>query len=153
MRRPLALAAITLMATSTVLAACGSTDGATVSTADYCELIRSYQDDGDAFDSLFSSPDADPATLKAGFEKMGSMIDDLSAKAPADIKTDVDLVAKATNALIDLLEKYDYDFMAMVADEEASAELESLMGGADVGAASERLDAWGQTNCGIEPGS
>ena len=152
MRRSLALAGITLIAGASLLVACGDGDAA-MSTADYCKLILTYQEEGDAFDTLFGGDEMDPAAMKAGFEKMGGMIDDLSAKAPAEIEADVALVAKATNALIDLLEKYDYDFMAMVADEEASAELESLMGGADVGEASARLDEWGQTNCGIEPGS
>jgi|GEM_PF-3344731 len=144
------------MVGASVLVSCGDNStggGAAMSTEEYCDLIRTYQDEGDAFDTLFSAADADPAQMKAGFEKMGGMIDDLSSKAPADIKADVEIVAKATNALIDLLDKYDYDFMAMVSDEAASAELETLMGGDDVGAASERLDAWGETTCGIEPGS
>ncbi|MEY2754174.1 MAG: hypothetical protein RJB65_532 [Actinomycetota bacterium] len=173
MRRSLALTGIALLAGSSLLVSCGSDDAAVsvgtaamttdeaatttadaaMNTAEYCDLIKSYEAEGDVFDTLFTGADTDAAALKAGFEKMGSMIDELSAKAPTEIEADVEIVAKATNALIDLLASYDYDFMAMLADPEASTELETLMAGADVGEASARLDEWGLTNCGIEPGS
>lgn len=153
MRRTHIIALTGVLLGAGLLTSCGSTNDAAMSTEEYCDLITTYENEGDAFEALFSGEEPDPVATKAAFEQMKSMIDNLAAKAPAEIKADVDTVSKATTLLIDLLAEYDYDIMTLIGDAGAGARLEAAMGSADVEAASTRLDAWGEETCGLTPGS
>ncbi|MEI8237891.1 MAG: hypothetical protein WCI22_00590 [Actinomycetota bacterium] len=142
------IAAVAL--TGSAASACSSSSG-TLSTADYCQKIKNYKADAAKFDSVFSSNNPDKAQTKAAFETMSKMLKDLADTAPADIKPDVTKVVGATDKVIALLAKNDYDMVKVSANTADVAALKVVLADTTVSVASSHLDAYGTTNCGIVP--
>lgn len=128
------------------LTACGDEKGG--ADGQYCDLIREYEQDSSDFGAVFSDPDATPETLKQGVDELVSAIERLRDAAPDEISADVDTVTETIASIADVLEKYDYDFMALATAPEA-AELQARFDSDEVTSAGERLDAYTTATCGV----
>jgi hypothetical protein len=132
------------------VSACSS-GGSTLSTKDYCQKIKDYKSEASKFDSVFTSNTPDPAKTKIAFDTMSSMLKDLSATAPTEIKADTAKVVDATDKIIALLAKNGYDMQKVSANAADVKELQTVMADTSVSDASKRLDTYGQSKCGIAP--
>ena len=134
-----------------------TTDGTTAGSvnpefADYCAQIQSYKDETNAMDSLFGGSDLPSVDdMKAAFGKVQQMLQDLEDKAPAEIKADVATVNAATTDLINFFIENDYDFTKIATDTSLATEFQGIIDNSDASDAGDRLDQWGQENCGIDP--
>jgi hypothetical protein len=152
MKRFIILAS-TVITFGSLAVACGSSGSGSgaISEKAYCQLIKDYKADSSKFDAVFSSSTTpDPAKVKEAFGSMQGMLKNLADKAPAAIKADVTTVVTATDKLIGLLSKNDYDFTKLSASADAQ-ELQTVMSDTKVSEASGRLDKYGQDTCGIAP--
>ena len=151
MKRSIAIAAG--LAATLALVACGDDDeGGSGSSSDYCTLIVSFQEKSDVVDDVLSSSDSGPADVEAAMNAVKPMIAQLRSAAPAEIKADVETMAVATLRMIEIFAEYDYDFMALSTAPEV-AELEDLTNSAEIEAASDRLNDYEETTCGLAPES
>jgi len=144
--------ATTAVLTLGLLAVTSCSSDAATSSADYCEMIRTYQADSDTYGDVFDAATPDPAAVEAAFRAISAHIDALSAKAPASIKTDVAAMSDATHQLIDLFEKYDWDSVALAQSDDLEA-LSTLMDSDAINSANERLEQYSEETCGIDAGS
>lgn len=120
--------------------------------ADYCAQIQNYKDETDAMDSIFNSSDLPSVDdMKAAFGKVQQMLQDLEDNAPAEIKADVATVNAATLDLINFFVENDYDFTKIATDTSLATEFQGIIENSDASDAGDRLDQWGQENCGIDP--
>lgn len=143
---------LTLVAT-TALSACGDDSSKSGSAASYCDRIKAYKSTADSFDSVFDGTEAPKADdVKKAFTTMQTMVHDLQNGAPADIKADVDTMASTMDSVVTLFAKYDWDLTALSTSADMAA-LQEQLGGTEMQAVTERLDAYGETTCGIPPGS
>jgi|CXWK01.1.fsa_nt_gi hypothetical protein len=151
MKRSIAIAAG--LAATLALVACGDDDeGGSGSANDYCTLIVSFQEKSEVVDDVLSSSDSSPADVEDAMNAVKPMVAQLQSAAPAEIKADVETMASATLRMIEIFEQYEYDFMALSTAPEL-AEIEELTSSAEVEAASERLNDYEETTCGISPES
>lgn len=150
MKRSIAIAAG--LAATLALVACGDDEGGSGSGNDYCTLIVSFQEKSDAVDASLSSGEPNPADVEAAMNAVKPLIAQLQAAAPAEIKDDVAMMASASLRMIEIFEQYDYDFIALETAPEL-AEITDLTGNAEIEAASERLNGYEETTCGITPES
>jgi hypothetical protein len=139
------LTAVALLA-PTALVACGGEKGG--ANGEYCTLIRAYETDSNNFGDIFNDPDATPESLKEGVDELVAAIDDLYDAAPDELKADVDSVRGTITLVAEVLQKYDYDFMALATAPEA-VELQAQFGSEEVVAAGERLDTYTTETCGV----
>jgi hypothetical protein len=143
-RRVLTAAAVLLVPTA--LVACGSEKGG--ADGEYCTLIRAYETDSNNFGDIFNDPAATPESLKEGIDELVAAIDTLHDAAPDELKADVDAVRGTITMVSDVLEKYDYDFMALATAPEA-VELQARFESDEVVSAGERLDTYTTETCGV----
>ena len=141
-----ALAAAALLLAPAALVACGSEKGG--ADGEYCTLIRAYESDSNNFGDIFSDPEATPETLRQGIDDLVVAIEKLRDAAPAELKSDVETVTGTITLMADVLDKYDYDFMALATAPEA-AELQARFESEEVVSAGERLDAYTTETCGV----
>ena len=66
------------------------------------------------------------------------------ADAPGEIQGDLEIVRADFDALVDTLEEFDYDFFA------ASEAVDAITDTAEVDAATDRIDAYVESACGID---
>ncbi len=132
---------------TTVFAGCGDDTKSGSSSGAYCAKIKDYKDKSDELDAVFTdAPDA--TKVKEAFTTMQSMVHDLKTGAPAEIKADVAAMSAAIDNVVAIFSKYDWDFAALAAAPEF-AELQDQIAGADMQAASDRLESYSATTCGI----
>ncbi len=132
---------------TTVFAGCGDDAKSGSTSGAYCARIQEYKDKSDELDAVFTdAPDA--KNVEAAFTKVQSMVHDLKTGAPAEIKADVDTMSDAIDNVVAIFSKYDWDFAALAAAPEF-AELQDEFAGADMEGATERLEAYSETICGI----
>jgi len=113
----------------------GSGDG-----SDFCNLARQFSEATNGMDP------SDPAQFKKGMQDMGGVIDKLADIAPDDIKDDMKGAAESIHSLLDVLEKYDYDMVALAANEEDMATATAAM---DSNPSMEAVDAYMADTCDI----
>lgn len=153
MKRSIAIAAG--LAATLALVACGDDDNdkdSSGSGSDYCTLIAEFQEKSDAVDASLSTMTPDPAQVEEAMSAVKPMIAQLQSAAPTEIKADVEMMAAATLRMIEIFEDYEYDFVALETAPEL-AEIETLTNDAEIAAASERLNEYEETTCGIAPES
>lgn len=124
------------------LSSCGSSSD----SADFCKTIESFSDFGDG-DIFTGTDDAD--ALRSQVDEAKKMLNELESAAPSEIKADATLMKQSWNDFAGALEDADYDFVALLSDENAMAAMEK-MGSADVQSATERLGDYAQEHCDIE---
>ena len=148
MKRSISLIAGAVLAT-TLIVSCGDDDksGAS-STGDYCAKIATYVAKSDELDSVFTGT-PDPAKIEDAFTTMQAMVTDLKSDAPAEIKADVTTMSTAIDSVVKIFSQYDWDLVALASAPEF-ATLQQDLQGADMTAASDRLQAFSQDTCGIE---
>jgi hypothetical protein len=101
----------------------------------FCALLQRFDQENPGGD-LASDADYD--------ELLGAM-NQLQDAAPKEIDADVDTVAENLKAYADLYKKYGYDADKADADPKS----EAILGDQDFAAASDRLDAYTSTVCGL----
>ncbi|HAN35296.1 MAG: hypothetical protein KAY11_11225 [Ilumatobacteraceae bacterium] len=127
---------------------CGDDDKSSGgSSGDYCARIAAYKAKSDELDVVFSDT-PDPAKVEDAFVTMQTMISDMKNGAPAEIKADVITMSAAIDNVVAIFSKYDWDFTALAAAPDF-AELQDQLAGADMQAASDRLEAYSTSVCGI----
>ena len=148
MKRSIALIAGAVLAT-TLFAGCGddATSGSGGSTATYCAKIAAYKAKSDELDSVFTG-EPDAAKIEDAFTTMQSMVHDLQSDAPAEIKQDVTTMSTAIDSVVKIFSQYDWDFVKLASAPEF-ATLQEELAGADMTAASDRLEAFSTDTCGI----
>ncbi len=148
MNRSISLIAGAVLAT-TLFVGCGddakSSSGS--STAAYCGKIAAYKAKSDELDSVFTGT-PDSAAVEDAFTTMQSMVNDLNKNAPAEIKTDVATMSGAIDNVVKIFSQYDWDFVKLASAPEF-ATLQSDLAGADMTAASARLEKYSSETCGI----
>jgi uncharacterized Zn finger protein len=145
-------ATVGVLAVLGVMTACGdsksSGSSGSSSDAEFCAKVKAYRDQEDDFDQVME--EADAAGMKTMFNKMQDILQDLDDDAPAVIAADIRTVREVTDKLVEVFDKYDYDFVRLAAAPEF-AELSEVMDGDKLTKATERLDKWGVETCGFEP--
>jgi len=148
MKRSISLIAGAVLAT-TLFVGCGddAKSGSGGSTAEYCAKIAAYRAKSDELDAVFTgTPDA--AKVEDAFTTMQSMVNDLKSDAPAEIKQDVTTMSAAIDSVVKIFSQYNWDFVALASAPEF-ATLQEELAGADMTAASDRLEAFSSDTCGI----
>lgn len=148
MNRSISLFAGAVLAT-TLFVGCGddAKSGSGSSTATYCTKIAAYKAKSDELNSVFTgAPDA--AKIEDAFTTMQSMVHELKSNAPAAIKNDVTTMSTAIDSVVKIFAQYDWDFMKLASAPEF-AKLQEELAGADMTAASGRLEAFSSDTCGI----
>ena len=150
MNRSISLIAGAALAT-TLIVGCGSgsKSGSGGSTAAYCAKIAAYTAKSDELDAVFSGT-PDSAKIEDAFTTMQSMVHDLRSEAPAEIKGDVTTMSAAIDSVVKIFAQYDWDFVKLASAPEF-ATLQKDLQGADMSAASARLEAFSSDTCGIAP--
>ena len=148
MKRSIALLATTVFAT-TLFVSCGddATSSSGGSTATYCAKIAAYKAKSDELDAVFTGT-PDSAKIEDAFTTMQSMVNDLKSDAPAEIKNDVTAMSNAIDSVVKIFSQYDWDFVKLASAPEF-ATLQEELAGADMTAASDRLEAFSSDTCGI----
>ena len=139
------------LATVTMLGACGDdSGGGAVSEKAFCGMIQDYKDKADSFDSAFDS--TDPKDIENAFTTMQGVLHDLDDAAPAEVKEDLGVMVESVDRMIEIFDKYDWDFTKLATAPEF-AELSAELEGQAMSDASDRLDAYSKDTCGIDTGS
>ena len=125
----------------------GRTDaGGGEAAGDYCAALADFKA---ATESANATDDtATPEQLEASFTGVEQQLDPLIAAAPEEIEADLELLASGTRELIDALAASDYDVEAFALDE-GNQELVANLDSEEYTAAGERIDAYGERECGI----
>jgi hypothetical protein len=104
----------------------------------FCELVMTYSDRVSGLSRATSTP----AQVRQLAGELGSAIQQAVAVAPAEIRSDVSLVAAAANDFLAGLQRAGYDMNRL-----PSESLQRFQA-PDVQAATQRLTAYGQSVCG-----
>ncbi len=131
-----------------LLSACGDDDGGG-SAASFCDAVRAFDEQGSTMSLIFSG-NASPEELEAAVATMGGELDSLRASAPSDVKADVTTVTNGFKEVFRLMGEYDYDIIAL----SASAEFQEFQASQSdaMDAATDRLDAYTERECGLVVG-
>lgn len=130
-----------LVAATLALAACGGDDGS-ASAGDWCTLAQRLEDNDTAFEGMLGD---DPDVVKDSIDELRDLLDEAARTAPDEILADVNTSADGVDALAGLIEDADYDITQI--DEAALAELDVL--GDEMNAATDRIEQYNETECGI----
>ena len=120
----------------------GSTAGSSSdgSTADsWCD----FADEADVVDEILSSLGSDSSDVEAGITQMELFVQRLPDEAPDEIKEPARKLAEGTQIMVDAIKAADYNIF----DADLGF-MQDLTLEADLDAASEKLDAYTETNCG-----
>ena len=117
-------------ATSEVLGTAGADD--------FCGLFSANQDLLNEFDFF------DPAQVEEWFAMSRSLLDEAIDKAPDEVRSDLEIIRADYDPLLEALEANDFDFFA------ASDAIDALET-PEADAASDRIDAYVEAACGIDP--
>ena len=122
-----------------LFAACGgsSSDGSTADS--WCD----FADEADVVDEILSSLGADSSDVEAGITQMELFVQRLPDEAPDEIKEPAKKFSEGTQMLVDAIRAADYN----VFDADLGFMQDSTLE-ADLDVASEKLDAYTETNCG-----
>ena len=110
---------------------------------EFCSLLKKVSED----DSLLSSTDTAPATLKANFTEILGTGKELESKAPNEIKADVSAFVSFFKEFDAVLRKVDYDIMKLGEDAATAAEFQKLS--VEFEPAVNRLTQYTEKVCGI----
>lgn len=105
---------------------------------DFCSFYAQNLDLAQEFDFF------DPAQVEQWIGTSAGLLDQAIDDAPGEIRADLEIVRADFDALVDTLEEYDYDFFA------ASEAVDAITDTAEADAATDRIDAYVESACGID---
>jgi len=136
---------------ATANSSAGSELTASSSPPTFCEAARAANAASDLQQQLFQGTDPPPAVaVQAVVEDFGDRIAQMNALAPADIKSDVQVIDQAANQLLTVVRASDYDVSKMTSTPEF-ATLNATFASADYQAAQDRFQTYIDTNCAAAP--
>ena len=113
---------------------------------DYCARILAFKAESEAFNPDFTN--GKPEDLKAAFTQMAASLHDMENGAPAEIAADVKVEADYIDAMIEILDKYNWDVTASMSDEDYQ-KLGEINSDTAVADANDHLKAYSEETCGI----
>lgn len=113
---------------------------------DYCARIVAFKAKSEAFNPDFTN--GAPEDLKAAFNEMAAALHDMEKGAPAEIAADVTVEADYIDAMIEILDKYEWDVAASMSDEDYQR-LSEINSDTAVADANDHLKAYSEETCGI----
>ncbi len=119
-------------------------DNAETPDGSFCSLYVAFRTSDDSLSAEVSSGDADRA--RAALSRLVGQADLLRKKAPAEIKSDVDLVSNYVVSLDRLFAEYGYDVAAFDGNAEASAKFQELRT-EEVDSSLLQLRTYAETDC------
>ena len=118
-------------------------DGVASSGRAFCDIAREQDARSDSFDP-FSS---DPVEVEAFFDNQLALLTDAIATVPnGEIKADLETIQTVQIEMASMLKAVDWDIFAV-----DFAVVEELNNQPEMNAASDRLDIYSETECGIRP--
>jgi hypothetical protein len=121
-------------------AACGDDGGLAGTGGNFCDMVGSINDAGDANEEIDFF---DPSAVEEAFKEFAAQIEAAKRAAPGEIKADVELLADGMQDFLEILDEADYDFTALIALE-GDPRMEAV-DSPQYEAAQDRVDAY----CGI----
>jgi hypothetical protein len=142
---------VVLAAASALLVSCGgdddddggSGDSAGEAAGDYCAALAGVKEASAASAPELESGEATPEQIEEAFTSFQATFEEWEAAAPEEIAADVESVVSATDEFITALRDANWDLLAL--DETAIAGVNSD----EITEAGERIDAYGERECGI----
>lgn len=122
-----------------LFAACGGSSSGGATADSWCDFVE----ESDVVEEVFSSLGANASESEAGIKQVESFVKRLPDEAPDEIKEPAKKLAESTQKLVDAIEAADYNIL----DADLGFLEDSTMD-AELDAASDKLDAYTQTNCG-----
>lgn len=95
-----------------------------------------------------STAPSDSGDVSVDVDSLNKSFEAIKSQAPNDIRADIDIVKKGLSTYLGILAKYENDFTAMMADEEAMATFNSVFADEEYVQASERFNSWMDSICG-----
>jgi hypothetical protein len=149
----------TLLAMLFILGACNSSnnvadssdpdDNGKADTKASAEVYCQFAQDAEAFDDKFDTFDpTDIDSMRDLFNDIKDTFQEMAPHVPAAIKADFEVGQRVFLEFIAEFEKVDYDFTKF--GPEAQAKIQGLFDSEEFNAASERLDAYNEAECGIK---
>jgi hypothetical protein len=143
---------VAALALTVLASACGGGDDAAEPADDaevaasgraFCDIFREQDARSDSFDP-FST---EPAEVEAFFDNQLALLTEAIASVPsAEIKADLELIQVGQIEMASMLEAVAWDVFAV-----DFAAVEEINEQPEMNAASDRLDIYGETECGIRP--
>ena len=113
-------------------------DGVGNGDSEWCDMARAVEAEDDLLEGVdFNDPDA----LEDSYQQMIDLVEDAAGSAPEELEADIDLVVDRSKVIFDALK--DADFNILDVDQ-------SVFEDPEADAASERIDAYNEAECGIE---
>ena len=117
--------------------ACGGDDDGGSGSGEWCDVARDVEAQFDGFDDIDFT---DPESLEDAFQQMIDGLEDAADSAPDEIEDDLQLTVDGFNDLFEALRDVDFDFLELEQSTLESSELD---------AASDRIEAYNERECGI----
>ena len=128
-----------------LVGACGDDDKKS-SGNDYCARILAFKAESEAFNPDFTN--GTPEDLKAAFNQMADSLRDMQNGAPSEIAADVKVEVDYIDAMIEILDKYNWDVTASMSDEDYQR-MGEINSDSAVATANDHLQAYSEETCGI----
>jgi hypothetical protein len=106
--------------------------------SEWCQLARGVESESDLLDDVDFT---DPEAIEDAFQQVIDSLEDAADSAPEEIEADVELTLDGFNELFDALQAVDFDFLEID---------QSFAENPEVEAASDRIEAYNERECGIE---
>ena len=117
--------------------------------ADFCTLVSAFKATNDALGDVVGN---DPAQAKGAMKRIVGQVEVLQARAPANVKVDVDAVAGYLKQFDSLLASIDYDLASASGNTQLADDFAALNSD-ELNAARERLANYTTVECGASPAS
>lgn len=143
-------AVVGTLAAVALLGACGDDKKSSGGGNDYCARIVAFKAKSEAFNPDFAN--GTPEDLKAAFTGMANELHAMQDGAPAEIAADVKVEVDYIDAMIELLDKYNWDVTASMSDEDYQR-LGEINSDTAVSDANDHLKAYSEETCGIPSGT
>lgn len=117
--------------------ACGGDDDGGSGSGEWCDVARDTEAQFDEFDDIDFT---DPESLEDAFQQMIDGLEDAADSAPDEIEDDLQLTVDGFNDLFEALQDVDFDFLELD---------QTFLEGSELDAASDRIEAYNERECGI----
>jgi hypothetical protein len=108
---------------------------------EWCDMARNVEAEMDTFEDVDFT---DPESLEDAYQQMIDEVEDAVDSAPDEIEDDLELIIDGFKELFEALQDVDFDFLELD---------QSVLENSEVEAASDRIEAYNERECGIESDS